>query len=665
MKKQTTLKLAWRIGLPNYDNDADFARLLALVKQQRPIMDEFALFDSITHHQYIPLDVYTRQMEMTAGRMVALRAAGVPSVGINVLCTIGHINEGWSYMPPLPYQGMVGHDGGVATGCACPNSTGMREYVRAKYELVARAKPDFIWVDDDIRVHHHGVAWGCFCPVCLDLFAKRVGKTWEREALVKAFDQPGQAALREAWIQQNIATIESLMAEIEAAIHKVAPKMAIGLMTSGPGWTTYSGMALDRWFPALKATKARPGGGFYCDATPMDMVRKSIDCGWQRASLPPGVTDIQYEVENFPYQLLKKSGTALIDECTLALAQGHNGIAFNLFGLTTNYEDFMPLVQRIPAVRPLWEKWVEHVDGLPTTGLWSAWSRQLVARRKVRAGESWLSPPSTYDVNRPMALAELGLPIATDAPGCGTVLCGRVAEAFSDDQLKGMLSGGVLLDSTALEVLAERGLASLTGVRLAKRLDNGLRERFTGDALNGCFKDHVRDARIEFWGDARGLGDVLEPTAAKVRVLAVMEDYFGRTQGPCMTAFENELGGRVVVMGYAPWIFLHSVAKRLQFQNAADWLSRGKAPVRIDETVPLVPIVRMSANRRKAGLVLLNAGLDTIPEATIHIRASAKRVRILEPGQRDRNVSLKPGKLGGQITLRDLPPWSVRVILVG
>jgi hypothetical protein len=107
------------------------------------------------------------------------------------------------------------------------------------------------------------------------------------------------------------------------------------------------------------------------------------------------------------------------------------------------------------------------------------------------------------------------------------------------------------------------------------------------------------------------------------------------------------------------------VAKRLQFQNAADWLSRGKAPVRIDETVPLVPIVRMSANRRKAGLVLLNAGLDTIPEATIHIRASAKRVRILEPGQRDRNVSLKPGKLGGQITLRDLPPWSVRVILVG
>ena len=47
----------------------------------------------------------------------------------------------------------------------------MRAYVRAKYELVAKACPDFIWVDDDIRMHHHGVAFGCFCPTCLAQFA--------------------------------------------------------------------------------------------------------------------------------------------------------------------------------------------------------------------------------------------------------------------------------------------------------------------------------------------------------------------------------------------------------------------------------------------------------------------------------------------------------------
>ena len=84
----------------------------------------------------------------------------------------------------------------MSVGCACPNTAEMRVYVRAKYELVARARPDFIWVDDDIRMHHHGVAWGCFCPTCLALFAKRAGRAYTREELVQAFDLPGQGGVR-------------------------------------------------------------------------------------------------------------------------------------------------------------------------------------------------------------------------------------------------------------------------------------------------------------------------------------------------------------------------------------------------------------------------------------------------------------------------------------
>src|SRR5262245_27324316 len=127
------LKLAWRIGLAHYETDEAFRRLLVVLRDYRSIVDEVALFETITHHQYIPLDVYAPRMELAARRMDALRAAGVPSVGINVLCTMGHVNEAWSFMPPLPFQRMVGHDGTVTTGRACPNTREMREYVRAKY----------------------------------------------------------------------------------------------------------------------------------------------------------------------------------------------------------------------------------------------------------------------------------------------------------------------------------------------------------------------------------------------------------------------------------------------------------------------------------------------------------------------------------------------------
>ena len=390
VKPEEKLTLSWRIGLPHWETDEPFGRLLDLAKAYRPVVDEMALFDTITHHLYIPLDVYARRMELAAQRLDAFRQAGIPSAGINVLCTIGHINEGWSYMPPLPFQAMVGHDGGVSTSCACPNTPEMRAYVRAKYQLVAAARPDFIWVDDDIRMHHHGVAWGCFCPTCLDLFAKRAGRTCTREELAQAFNDPAQGRLRQLWVEQNIATIASLLADVAATVHQVDPKIALGQMSAGPGWHTYSGQALDQWFTALQATKARPGGGFYSDAAPMEMYRKAVDCGWQRSSLPAAVTDIQYELENFPYQRLKKSATAVVNECTLALAYGLNGVAFNLDMLAEAYADFLPILQRIPDVRPLWERWVAHAAGLPTAGLWPAWSSQLMARRTVRPGESWL-----------------------------------------------------------------------------------------------------------------------------------------------------------------------------------------------------------------------------------------------------------------------------------
>ena len=659
------LKLAWRIGLPHYDNDESFNKLLKIVKAQRRIIDELALFETITHHQYIPLDVYARRMEMAAGRMEALRKTGVPSVGVNVLCTIGHINEAWSYMPPLPYQALVGHDGSVSKGCACPNTPEMRAYVRAKYELVARARPDFIWVDDDIRVHHHGVAWGCFCDTCLRLFSKKAGRKFGRESLVKALNDPARADLRQMWIEQNIESIEGLLAEVAEAVRGVDSGIAMGLMTNGPAWTTYSGMGFDRWFPALRATKARPGGGFYTDGNPGEMLRKGMDCGWQRASLPAGVKDIQYEVENFPYQILKKSATALIDECTVALAQGHNGIAFNLNGLTVAHEDYLPLIQDIPSIRPLWEQWTAHADGLPTAGLWPAWSPQLMAKRELRAGEDWFGWAGAHDITRPLILGEIGLPLAVDRPGCGTILSGRVAEVFSTAELKEMLAGGVVMDSAALEVLTQRRLGHLTGVRMGRRTDNGGRERFTDDGFNGLFAGHVRDARIEFWGDARGMGDILTPVAKGVRVLATLEDYFNRPQGACMTAFENSLGGRVVVMGYAQWMFLHSVAKRHQLQNVADWVSRGGMPVRVEEAVRLLPIARTSANGRRAAILLLNAGMDAIREATVHIRTPTTQVRLLAPGAKDRVIPLKRQKPGGVLTLRGIEPWGFRMVLIG
>lgn len=662
----SAVRLSWRASLPKYEQDAAFERMLAFVKEYATVVDEVALFDSVTHHLYIPLADYGPRMELVHQRMDALRDAGVSSVGINVLTTLGHINEAWDTMPRLPFQPMIGHDGSVSTGCACPNSEGLREYVRGKYTLAAQAGPDFIWVDDDIRMQNHGVAYACFCPICLQQFAQLTGRTYTREQLVQALSDPECADVRQAWVELNIRSIESLMGEVEQAIHRVNPNIVTGLMTAGPGWTTYSGMAFERWMRALKATKMRPGGGFYSDASRLEILDKAFDVGRQRAAKPASITDCQYELEDFPYQSLKKSATSVMHEGTMALASGLNGIAFNALGMWEGaLDDFVPIARQAQQVRPMWEALVQHCQDLPTAGLWVTWTPQLMARRKVYAGENWFASDRRYEFTRAHVLTQIGLPLTAEAvPSGASVLFGRVIEAFDDDELRAMLARGVLMDSEALDVLTARGLGALAGVRITRRIDNGAMERFTEDALNGPHAAEVRDARIEFWGDARGMADVLAPIAPGVRVLATMEDYFRRPIGPCVTAYENELGGRVVVCGYAPWMFVHSSAKCTQLQNAADWITHEKLPVRIDETLPISPIVRANEAATRGALVLLHHGLESVERATLHVRAACKDVRMVTPaGVQPLQAIPEPG--GWRITLEHLQPWTTICLLWG
>jgi len=661
-QQNSSLVLSWRIGL--LESEEGFERLRRLLRDYPTIVDEVAFFETVTHHLYIPLEEFAATAARLGRQVRTLKRDGVRSVGINVLTTIGHMNEGWDYMPRLPFQPMVGQDGSISKSCACPNTAEFRRYVREKYTLVARERPDFIWVDDDIRMHHHGVAYGCFCPTCLSIFNRVHGTSHTRESLVQALNDPEQARTRQAWVEQNIASIESLLRDVAEAICRAAPDVATGLMTAGPGWTTYSGVAFGRWFRALRATKARPGGGFYSDATPIGMVYKAFEVGRQCVLLPSDVKERQYELENFPYATLGKSVQSLVNECSLALAAGVTGIAFNALGGWGNpFDEYRPILERVERARPFWESLVRHVDDLPMSGLWPAWSAGLMARRSVRPGEDWFAHDRAYDTGRPLALAEIGLPLCSDRPGLGVVLSGRIVEVFEEADLRQMLAGGVMMDSSALDALYERGLGELAGVRIARRIDNGVMERFTGDPLNGPYAGFVRDARIEFWGDAHGQADVLEPVAQGVRVLALMENYFHRTYGPCVTAFENQLGGRVVVLGYAPWMFLGSRAKRAQLLDLSDWLARDLLPVRIDEPVRLIPFARLSADRRRGAVVLLNAGFDRIERVTIHLRVQASKLTLAAPEIQPRHVDTCPESCGCSLVLQDVEPWGVYCLL--
>ena len=650
------MTLSYRISVELLGSDDQFDRLLDTLRRHRPAVDEISLFTEYWHHAYMPLDAFAERAALFGRRIVQLRGDGIASVGINMLDTLGHVDEAWDFLPALPFGAMVGHDGRVSACSFCPNSPEFRDYIREKYRLIARQRPDFIWVDDDIRMHHHGVAWGCFCPECLERFA---GGTFDRERLVARLNAPDGGDLRRGWVEQNATVLEELLAAVAAVIIEIDPAIDVGLMTAGAAWTTYSGMAFDRWMNALGGRRARPGGGFYDDAAPGGMIHKAFDIGRQCRLLPATVDNVQYELENFPYQKLGKSVQAVLDECTLALAAGCNGVAFNMLkDLPGSMADYDDLFAAIVGERAVWETFVDTAQGLPLAGVWAAYDPQLAAKRPVTNGD-WFGWDGDYDIQRPNALAEIGLPLAVDrASACATALPGRIAEAFSDDELREILAGGVLIDGTTLEVLWARGFGELTGVRAGRSYDNGVWERFTDHALNGEYAGDGRDARLSFWAEKAWS---LTPAAGGVGSLTHLVGYDGSDCGSCLTVFENKLGGRVVTMGYAPWTRLASSAKRSQIIALADWASRGRLPLVIDHTVRVVPFVRTDGGERVAA-VLLNASLDATGALDVRLRARPKRVELVTPAGRSM-LSMRKNAGEVTVTVPDIGPWRTAILI--
>ena len=96
MKKNLSpIRLSWRIGVGMYESDDSYQRLESFLLDYTGVVDEVAFFETITHHLYFPLGVFERRAEILRGRIQSLKRARINSVGINVLGTIGHLNEGW------------------------------------------------------------------------------------------------------------------------------------------------------------------------------------------------------------------------------------------------------------------------------------------------------------------------------------------------------------------------------------------------------------------------------------------------------------------------------------------------------------------------------------------------------------------------------------------
>lgn len=616
-------KISLRVGTPLWEHSERLAEVLALVEEFRETVTEVAFFTGFTHPP-LPLTVIEQRAETLVAVMPRFRALGV-SAGINHLSTIGHLDENLANSLREPWLHLVDISGAVSKSCYCPSDPDVQAYHRRSYAALALAKPDFIWVDDDVRLESHppSIQLACFCPRCLARFSEETGHAWTREALAAAFSGGAceeRLALRRQWLAHNRGVIRDLLALAREAVDTVDPTIPLGLMT---GECAYSGMDYPAWAAAMAgeqaiAVKWRPGGGFYTDDRPHDALGKAHSVGRQIGLLPESITDVQYEHENFPYQRLKKSVRLFNAEIAAAIGAGCTGVALNILSAvpTPLIEEFHPLFAAVEARKAFFDDAVTIFGRSACEGVWTACTRDHFA--VMQADGDWGRGPmwggGLWCANE---LAEIGLPPAYSPEGARVaVVSGDLALDFDRAAWLKLLAGGVLLDVPALTRLHELGLGEYAGFAPAGEQMPDTIEQFTADPLNGRFGGWQRDCRPSFYQE---MTYFLRPTAPEAHILARCVDFTPIDLGIVAGAYENALGGRVAVQGYYPWRSLGTLAKASQMKALLRWLSHDTLPAYVDSFVKVALWCRRDPEGCPA-LLVLNASMDDLEEVRLCIR---------------------------------------------
>ena len=377
--------------------------------------------------------------------------------------------------------------------------------------MLAETGPDFIWVDDDVRLMGHmPVGSTCFCPGCVQRFSQRAGRTFTRDTLVAAFETGShdeRLALRRQWLEHNRATINRLFQVIEQAVHKVKPGLPLGFMT---GDRFYEGYAFADWAETLAGpehcpVRWRPGGGFYSDESLAGLVGKAHDIGRQVSQLPPHIHVIQSEIENFPYDRLRKSVETTVLEAAVHMAAGTTGTAFNVLSQRPDpLEEYEPMLSRIQQMKPFYQLLRDELGRHPLVGVWPAWNRDIFSANSISG--AWPHGPTDAlgGMQRAYVLGEIGIPICYGPEkAVVTALSGPGLLAFNREELQKVFSGGVLLDVSAWQTLHLLGLSDWTGVKPAAERPRDAIEVLADHPLSGRFAGWSRDCRQSFYHELR------------------------------------------------------------------------------------------------------------------------------------------------------------------
>jgi len=567
------------------------------------------------------------------------------------------------------HQHIVGINGNVSPIGICALDENFRKESCRNFALIAqKTRLPLILIEDDYSLQNHtNAAFGCFCPLHLEAFAKKAGRFYSREELQKIYkeDKNETLELRRLFAECAKDSLVSLASELRAAVDKVSPETRIGLCETLN--TDADGFAAIDIARALAGKNTRPLMRLRCawytsyDAPQMmpDYLSHTLYTA-ERLS-----KDIEFiiEADTYPHTTYFGSPELLKANIGNALAMG----ADNVLLYAAQYLDD-------PAEDPAYfemfkrsDKFFDAVSALGNSGKMEG--VKIIYDPLAHSAKKLSRDGRITIVHTSAALARMGIPFST-VNGKPDILIGQNAAVLSDAEITRILSGGVLLDAEAAEILEKRGYGELIGVSV-KPVEKYL---FVGEKIcdlpifEGIKGRFIYNLAFAPAGSENAV-QYKKPVPRKgAEVLSYFIDPQENFMQPGMVRFTNKLGGRVCIlastMTFNRTANLFNLRKVEMLRRVLEWLKQGELPAAVSRT----PNCWLKVRKLDDATIIFITNLSTAPrkEIPIHLakELQGKPVKELCGNGRWKKVEVKKTADGAYIFKGVTKPVQMRVFKV-
>ena len=487
-------------------------------------------------------------------------------------------------------------------GTLCPTSPRVLEvYYKQASIYLKELKPSSFWPDDDMRLD--GKPFGCFCPRCLERFNRETGRNVTREMLRDAFwGNTPDGQMRHDWIEYNSRRIADFAAQLRKAVDDVYPECRLGRQAN-PAFGRYNGYSYQHLLKTMAGKSGevgiRPGGGFYSDSRPREMLKKAIDIAREssRCIKYGFVRQICYEAENYPHISMLKTPEAEMIECAMMLFAGADSLALYWHDAANREspENSHFFLQTVAEFRPYFETIRDTVKDLPLGGI--AFYRGNDLQNSL--ANDWVHTIEPQET-----------PLWENAIPMGVPEAEPEVYAISERTVRE-------LTAADLQFLSRR--TTLIDVKSFRDLQNRFPKTKFLQKVN-CIIPAVGTAELFDGKSALGVTLAMQPVDNTVKPLSTLSSANGYC-GSCIIPTDNH-GYMIVIQRFSDW----TGYRRKAILDAVDSTLNGGLSIRLEPGgFAIAPMARMTEDGKTAAAFLINTSIGKTPILRLKIRRPAFR----------------------------------------